>query len=726
MFVDGLNDGFRTQTYNFTTQSRIESFVMQGGFRWQSIHLLSNASITITNVGLTPVSPGAEQASLAGSFNSSDPIINSVWGLGARAVQEACYEQDTLQSTWQITDQGALIQGQYPAVSAKGNGWSDYTMEFTTMIVQGGTGWRVAGGNMGGYGAYFILTATEPELMADGMTPWARSSLIAGYGFSMVNQVLLTSADPTTISIPMEIHMDTWYTISTAINSTGYLITIDGIEAAFVSTDNYQQYVNTGWGTDSTQTGTFGFGPWLNEQAYVTNVMVTDSSGNNIYSNDMMSNDTLAEYSIASNEYSVCLDGAKRDRSVWIGDFSHTARILGVSTGQYDIVKSMIDYEFAFQLTDTDGAGLVPISSYAGADPAYRDLDWPGLLGETDYQHLFLMMVGDYFSLTSDTATLTQYWSNVQAVVNYILNNWLDPYSGLMAGSGTSYFLAQGTTNATAPTALFAVDLNQLANVATVLGDTATATQYKAISANLTTAINSQLWSDANGFYVESLTELTTGSITATAFVIKSGIANATQAALSIAQLPNFLVNIGYKDTTSTASSNSTQLSPNTQGFLLESLFLAHLNLGINASTVTPAVKTMLTQFWPLMVTQNEYTTGASWEYMLADGTPWAAPFCSHSHPWGGAPTYILTNYVLGVRTEFNETTSTFNWVFDPAWEVAQGLGLSEVSGNVPLPGGGYIEASWSIASNETQPMLSYQVVGNDAVTVVEKVRPAT
>jgi hypothetical protein len=40
--------------------------------------------------------------------------------------------------------------------------------------------------------------------------------------------------------------------------------------------------------------------------------------------------DLLHEYGVHTNSESICLDGAKRDRILWTGDFAHTVRSLGM------------------------------------------------------------------------------------------------------------------------------------------------------------------------------------------------------------------------------------------------------------------------------------------------------------------------------------------------------------------------------------------------------------
>lgn len=96
------------------------------------------------------------------------------------------------------------------------------------------------------------------------------------------------------------------------------------------------------------------------------------------------------------------------------------------------------------------------------------------------------------------------------------------------------------------------------------------------------------------------------------------------------------------------------------------------------------------------MVTEDQYCTGTSWEYLYQDGSPGIGLFTSLGHPWGGSPTYIYTGYILGLRTEWNEVNKSYQWIADPAFDVAAGLGITWASGKVPLPSGGHIQMCWS------------------------------
>ncbi|KAJ5618316.1 hypothetical protein N7528_006959 [Penicillium herquei] len=717
LFINGLANSFRTETFNVSKAGKIEAFLLQGGLRWQSITLLDNSTLTITNLGLRPSVVIHETQDLRGSFSTSNDGYQDVWDLGARAVQAACYDAGSQPSTWQITQDGAFIPGQYPAVSAKGNGFSNYTLEFQTKITTGGTGWRVAGGANGGYGAYFVLTSNGPVLQNSNITALPQNSLVAGYGFSITNQTILSSAPPRTYALSQtDIDEETWYTIRTTINATGYSVSVNEKEIAFVTGSPFESYLNAGWGTGDLTEGTFGFGPYLNHAAYFTNVSVFASNGSLIYSSPITSDAILEEYAVASNSYAVCLDGAKRDRAIWIGDFAHTARIIAASTGRFDFIKSMIELEFDWQYPPGPAHGLVPIQAYMGAGKQYREVYYPSEFGETDYQFFFLLTLGNYFALTNDTGTMDKYWTGTKLLVQTLVDRYLDPSSGLMANAEASWFTAQGTQNATAPNALFVVVLNQLINVANIIGDTDTANAWKELSSNISNAINQLLWNESLGAYSLSLSQPNDIAILATAFTIRAGIASSEQVSTSIDRLGDVFLNIGYKDNSVTGNSPTTQLSPNTQGFLFESLFIAHLKYNASAESVLPAIKILSETFWPKMVSQNEYYTGASWEYLYADGTPGIGTFTSLSHPWGGAATYIFSNYILGVRTEWDDSVGTYTWVFDPAWDIVRGLGLKWAKGTIPLVGGGYIQAEWD--DSKAVPSMTAEVIGNESIQI--------
>jgi hypothetical protein len=77
----------------------------------------------------------------------------------------------------------------------------------------------------------------------------------------------------------------------------------------------------------------------------------------------------------------------------------------------------------------------------------------------------------------------------------------------------------------------------------------------------------------------------------------------------------------------------------------------------------TAIAKYLLNNLWTAM-TDDKYSSGASWEYVAQDLSPGLSLFTSLSHPWGGAPTYVLTEHVAGIRAV---TPGHKTWIVKPA-----------------------------------------------------------
>ena len=684
-FTNGLSNTFRTETFEITGPGSIQSFFLQGGLRWQSIHLLTNGSISFSSIGLQTDAPIIPSNRLPGSFNSSNSLYNEIWGLGGKAVQAACVDGGTLKPTWEITGDGAFIRGQQSAQSIKGTADSNYTMSFSTKIVRGGTGWRVAM-PITPYGPYFILTSDYPvqtTFVNTDRVLLPPSTLVVGYGWSIVNQSTLATGYVEHYPLSMAINENEWYEISTSITPQGFQISVNDVHVATVSYAESQEFPLPGFASPSVTSGTWAFGPFQDQIAYVKDVTVVGSNGTLLYQNPMTSEDVLIEYGVSTNEASVCLDGSKRDRLVWIGDFVHTARTLGSSTHRMDYITGVIGHEFAWQQTTGLGIGFVPTDAQMGASSQNKDAYYPAEYGITDYQIFYLVTVGDYYQMTGDLTTASKYWQQTKLLVQSVLA-LVNPVTGLMAGEGTFYFI--GPANGTAVSSLMVIALRQLVPIAEALHDANAASSYTAAADSLSSTINQKLWNEELGTYSLSLTSPGNFSAAAIAFTIRGGVANATQAALSISKLPELKYGVGYVTDTTVNRTNVTQLSPNVLGFLLESLFIANSTFGLQDLDVA---KDLLDNFWSKMVTQNEYYTGATWEYLYPDASPGIGLFTSLSHPWGSAPTYVLPEYALGIKAI---DPGYQKWQFKP---LLYGLGLSNAEGTVPTPFGP-IEASWT------------------------------
>jgi len=698
-FTNGLSNSYRVERFNITCPGHYESLSIQGGLRWQTIRIIGSGSITFSKLGLRPSVDIKPLEALPGSFSTSNKAYTDIWGLGPRAAQAVCVEAGTQPASWQLSKQGAYIQSQTPALSVKGFTFSNYTLEFDTKIDFGGLNWKIATNT--GFGFDFVLTSKDyvgaANANVQGAPSFPPNALLAGYGWSIVNQTTLPSAEVQIIPLKFNLHAGKWYHITTQMGNDGYTISIN---KQFVATISYQRSAllsNPVFSTGNPRLGSWGFGAYQNQAAYFTNVVVTSDNGTTIYSNKLTSQSVLAEYGVDKNQRSVCLDGAKRDRLVWTGDFAVTSRTVLSSTNRLDFLKGTFDFVFDYQLPPGPGSGSVNINGALGTDPADRFSFFPGHYFILDYEIFVLTAIGDYYRATGDIKSLQQRWPQIQKLTESVLQT-IDPSTNLVAGMGL-YFISDGATNSTAPTALLATTLDRLAPVASVLGDNTTATRYLSISKSLKASINNKLWNKELQTYSVALGAPDAYALTSTAFAILSGTADTTRASSSIQKLQSLFYKIGYVSSSLTTPANDTQLSPFFQGFLLESLFYAYKNLNVSADVVVPVIKNLLDQYWSRMLQtapgNNEYYSGASWEYLYPDGSPGIGVFTSLSHPWASAPTYVFHEYILGVAPI---TAGYKTWSCESV--LGGALGLTFAEGRVPTPSGA-IDIRWDVEGDD-------------------------
>jgi hypothetical protein len=685
-FTVGLANGFRVETLNLSECGKFQSFFIQGGQRWQTLRLLTNTTIVLSEIGFNSTAPLEEPSEIPGKFVTSNSVYDRLFDLGGQASHVSCIDAGNAPSTWEITSDGALIRGQTTAQSAKALSFSNYTLAFSTKIVYGGTGWRVASG-IQPFGAYFVLTSNEQTLLNTNRTLLTPNTLIFTYGASLYPQETIDTGPVHQYPLNIKIEDDTWYNISTAITPDAYVVSIDGRVAVSIPiAESVERAANGGFvGTGSAYLGSFGFGPYQDQSAYFKDVVVNAKNGSLLYQDSLMSEDVLAEYAVQGLNTSICLDGGKRDRLVWTGDFYHTVNVVAASTARWDYLLGTLDLVYSTQLTEGPFEGLVQISPFMGSAPEFKEST--GLYGGLmDYQDLFLAGVGDFYHYSGQSESLRPYWPQIKAQAAAKMK-YIDPNSGLVASAIN--FL--GPANGTAVTGVFAYALKRLVPLAHALGDAASAELYESTAAALTQTINKKLWNPALGTWSLSTDAPSNYSLTGIGWAILAGAANGSQVTSSFARLDELRCGIGYRTISDEACTDDYQLSPNTNGFLLNGLFKAQRDLGVGNLTIARA---QLEDFWSAMIDQNEYFSGASWEYVHPDGSPGLNRFTSLSHPWGAAPTYVLSEYVLGI----SPTSAGYKtWTFTPALD---GLVLDHVEGTV-VTAYGDIEAKWRIKGNK-------------------------
>lgn len=680
-FSPSLSNTFRVETFNVTSLGFFESFFIQGGQRWQSIRQLTGGQIAFSEVGLVPSAAAVGDTDmLPGHFECSNEDYNRIWQLGARAASAACVEAGTQNATWEITDEGARIRGQKTAVSALGVDYLDYTLSFITKIERGGTGWSVAQGPISP-GLQFLLVSELPEqstFVNTNTTLLQANAVNLAYGYGFVNQTTLPTRNLGNFSLFNPVPEGIWYYIETTVsNGTQLLVRINGLIAMNISLSARGVALSNPFNPVAPAgAGSWGFGPWQDQVAVVRDVVVTAKNGSVLYMNNMTSPDVLSEYGVAQNNATVCLDGAKRDRLVWLGDFFHTSRIIPASTARKTHVLGTLQYFLDWQNEE----GLLPISPPMGYDPIYAP-EVGAYLGLQDYQILGLLAFTGYYDQTGDIDFINQLWPGFRKQVSWMISQ-INASTGLAEIGG---FI--GPASGTATSAALVQALNAAAVVAQAANDAEYAAYCSANASIIANAIESLLWNEELGVYATSLSAPSNFSVADTSFAITSGIAarNTTRLTSLLNALEQLRLGPGYKDSTSQSSdSPATNISPNINGFLLSALM---------QSNATAQGKFLIDNLWTAMISNDSTTTGASWEYVNAhDLSPGLGLFTSLSHPWGGAPTYVLPQWIAGVRSV---KPGYQEWLVVPGFD---GFNLTSAKARVPTQYGS-LNVEWTLGS---------------------------
>ncbi|KAK4057787.1 hypothetical protein OIO90_001006 [Microbotryomycetes sp. JL221] len=693
-FSSQLANNFRTETVNITDVvknqgGKWQSYFQQGSQRFQSIRLTRGKSLKLSYIGFVPTSATTSKQDKSGdartvdtqsTFSCNFDMWNRIWQLGPKATQHACFRKGSQPSTWDIKGDGngAYIRGQRAARSSTLTGKlpESYTLSFEAKIVRGGFGWVLNAG-IGGWGPSFYVTSSLPNATTYSTfnrTLLPPNTITFGDGFGIVNQTTLPAFIYRRAKLPTIKH-DRWYKVDAAFTEgSRFTVSIDGKQYASVNQKDYP------WlpGPSPFYLGptTIGFGGWQDQDAYYRNVVMKDATGKVVYSNDLNSQDALGEYGVLPAEYDTCLDGGKRDRLIWLGDFYQTSAVKAVSDNDYATWKGTLQASFDHASKATNAVG---ISNPIGINTKYAEAwSFTESLILSDYQLDFLNSIYLYYISTGDLSFVKQNWKATQAQIGFS-SSFLDQTTQLWAPPSTF----KGAPNGTASSSMFVETLNNVAILADAVGDSSSATSYRAQAEKTKTAVNTLLWRPETGSYALSTTNDAFSYIDL-AFSSSSGVANATQIASQVARLKELVYTLGYVADTTVAKTSEVDLAPYPLGYLLE---------GLGKAGYTDEAAFLLKGVWTAMAKPGPNYSGASWEYVNPDGTPGLGPFTSLDHPWGAGATPFLTRYALGLRPT---SVAYKTWVFAPL----KFKDLSNASGSVKTPRG-QLSASWTIQNGK-------------------------
>jgi alpha-L-rhamnosidase len=661
-------DPSRADTYEVTAPGTITNQYVQGGERYQEITLSTPGTVTLSAVGINYI---ADRSSYQGYFVSSNTELNQIWADSAYTAQLDSVPDGSLPGNWTVPDGVMDADGGNVGLLNQGSTWGNYTDSFETNIVANQSGWVVRGQDAND-GYVFILnadndTAGTPDTLQE-------LDLVNGDYISVGSASLSESIVP-----------GTWYTVSTTVSGTDITISLDGTQIASINTADWAS------GTTAWSTGTIGFREYSGEQAQFQDLTVTDSSGDTLYSNPLNTTSDLDAFAVPGvNTLPSILDGAKRDRAIWVGDMNVEGPSVYYSTDQTQYIQGALELLGSYQLSSGFVTGDLPPQT-----PLHTGALESGTTGtySASYSMYWVLALATYYLYTGDLAFVQQEWPTLQAELAW--NASQVNSTGLLVttssdGDDWDYYDGAKTGEVTEFNVLYYEALLDGAEIATALGETSAASSYTAQAAALKTAINDNLWDSSTGLYYISNTQTTGVAQDANALAVLYGVAPASDDASILASLKTDLWTNPYGPMPFTSNAGyQAVISPYISGYELDARF---------ATNDTADAETLLETVWGHMIAAGPDDTGTMWENVASDGAPGFGGSSSLSHGWASMPASALPEYMLGIQP----VTAGY-----ATWEVEPHPGdLAWAEGQAPTPYGD-IHVSYAGMSGAQQFSMS-------------------
>ena len=372
---------------------------------------------------------------------------------------------------------------------------------------------------------------------------------------------------------------------------------------------------------------------------------------------------------------SVLVDGAKRDRTVWPGDYGIAVPTDIASIGDTTSIRNGLTTLYQHQ----DPSGAMP---YAGPG-----INFPGTTSDT-YSLWSLAATADYYVYSADKRWLDGIWPQYQRAVQYALDK-LDP-RGLLFVSGPSDWGNGHVGEAIEANALLYHVLVTGAQLAQAEGDPTTAASYRTHATQLKAQINSLLWDPAKGAYENSeySSDATSSPVhpqDGNSLAVWFGVVDSsTRAQQVLAYLRG-----NWNQYGATAPEWNGNISP----FPGSMEVYAHFAGADDAGALA-----LIRREWGYMLNAPQGTGSTFWEGYDANGAlaynPYypgapAGSYTSLAHGWSTGPTGALTYDVLGIGAD-EVGGSSYHVIPHPG-------DLTWVNGRLTMPAGA-VTASWSRA----------------------------
>jgi alpha-L-rhamnosidase len=649
-------DPQRYDDYTVTGAGTITNQYVQGGERYQEITLTTPGTVALSGVGITYIADQTQASSLPGWFDSSNSELNSIWYDSEYTDQLDSVPAQSLPSVWEASggalDAGGTEQGDNIGLLTGGSSWGNYTVSFQAKIVDNQAGWVVRGKDEND-GYVFIL---DDSTDSSGTANTLQELALQGGTYTPIGSVTL----------PSSLTAGTWHTVSTTVSGTTLTVSLDGTPLSSLTASAYA-------------TGTVGFREYTGEAADFENLTVTSSTGSTLFSNSLGSSSALSDFSPLPgvNSYASIVDGAARDRAIWVGDMNVEIPSVLDSTDDAAYLKGSLQALGSYPLSSGFVTGDLPPQTPFGTTVQ------SGTTGSysASYSIYFVLGLGDYYLYTGDTSFVDQELSVVKGELAWDASQLSS--SGLLVTNSSDdadwdFYDPGKNGEVTEYNLLYYKALLDGAMLATAAGDSTDAATYTNNAATLKNAINANLYNSGTGLYYLSNEDTSTVAQDANALAVLYGVAPASDDATILADIKSDLWST-YGPKPFSSSTYADTISPYISGYELDARL---------ADDDTADAETLLETVWGHMISSGPADTGTMWENVSGStGLPGIGSDTSLAHGWSTTPVSALSGYVLGVQPA---TAGYATWTVQP-----QPGDLSWAEGAVPTPHGS-IGVDWA------------------------------
>ena len=289
----------------------------------------------------------------------------------------------SLPSVWRVNggvlDAAGTAQGDNIGLLTGGSSWADYTASFQTQIVSNQAGWVVRGQDENDGYVFILDDSTDTSGTANTLQ---ELSLHAG-----------TYTSIGSVTLPSSLTAGSWHTVSTTVSGSTISISLDNSPLTSLTTSTYA-------------TGSVGFRQYTGERAEFRNLTVSSSSGSTLFSNSLGSSSALSDFSPLPgvNSYASIIDGATRDRAIWVGDMNVEVPSVMYSTDNTAYLKGALQALGSYQLSSGFVTGDLPPQT------PLSTTQQPGTTGaySASYSIYFVLGLGDYYLYSGDTSFVDQ------------------------------------------------------------------------------------------------------------------------------------------------------------------------------------------------------------------------------------------------------------------------------------------------------------------------------